>query len=104
MDFKKKPTTIAAQPVATDVTTDVTNDKGIDKALRFLRRDGNQNEPYISLSIDEKRKLIKKIDWMLMPLMFMIFFLQYLDKTLSEIHPLSYEDTSIPYSYFKPTF
>jgi hypothetical protein len=33
---------------------------------------------------EEEKKLIRKIDWMIMPLMWSCYCLQYLDKTLGE--------------------
>jgi len=48
-----------------------------DAALGFLRQDGEFNPS----NIDEKA-LVRKIDWMIMPLMFSCYILQYLDKTL----------------------
>jgi len=49
-----------------------------DRALAFLNREevGNEHE-----YVDEK-KLRRKIDWMVMPLMFACYFLEYLDKSL----------------------
>ncbi|KAH6666792.1 allantoin permease [Halenospora varia] len=49
-----------------------------DDALKFLRRD---DEHGAFEDIDEK-VLLRKIDWMVMPLMFSCYILQYLDKTL----------------------
>ena len=50
----------------------------VDEALKFLRDGGLSS----TADIDEKA-LLRKIDWMMMPLMFCCYFLQYLDKTLS---------------------
>lgn len=51
----------------------------VDEALKFLNSDhGTANFE----EVDEKA-LLRKIDWMLMPLMFLCYFLQYSDKTLS---------------------
>jgi sugar phosphate permease len=50
----------------------------VDEALNFLRQEG---ETYTFTAEDEK-KLVRKIDWMIMPLMWSCYFLQYLDKTL----------------------
>lgn len=49
-----------------------------DAALRFLRAHLAEDE---AQAVDEKA-LVRKIDWMIMPLMFGCYFLQYLDKTL----------------------
>ncbi|TVY44230.1 Thiamine pathway transporter [Lachnellula occidentalis] len=51
---------------------------GADAALKFLRREEVDGT---IVDIDEK-KLVRKIDWMVMPLMFACYILQYLDKTL----------------------
>jgi hypothetical protein len=53
--------------------------KGVDEAFRFVEEHAGQVEdlPHV----DEKR-LMRKVDWMLMPLMFACYYLQYSDKTL----------------------
>ena len=50
----------------------------VDAALEYL----NSEDTTVMTAIDEKR-LVQKIDWMIMPLMWLCYFLQYLDKTLS---------------------
>ncbi|GAB7364662.1 hypothetical protein MBLNU230_g5464t1 [Neophaeotheca triangularis] len=52
--------------------------KDADKALDFLRGEAGEGEGEY---IDEK-KLVRKIDFMIMPLMFCCYLLQYLDKSL----------------------
>ena len=52
--------------------------KDADKALQFLRTEAEVGE---GDSISEKR-LVRKIDWQIVPLMFCCYFLQYLDKSL----------------------
>lgn len=54
--------------------------RDVDEALKFLE----QNEHVVSIEDVDEKKLLRKIDWMLMPLMFLCYFLQYSDKTLSE--------------------
>lgn len=49
-----------------------------DKALDFLRREAEVGE---GENIDEKQ-LVRKIDRMIVPLMFCCYLLQYLDKSL----------------------
>ncbi|KAF2662582.1 MFS general substrate transporter [Lophiostoma macrostomum CBS 122681] len=49
-----------------------------DKALDFLRHNENGDEHLI---VDEK-KLVRRIDFMIVPIMFACYFLQYLDKSL----------------------
>jgi hypothetical protein len=49
-----------------------------DEALRFLK---NQHDVGAMTAEDEK-KLVRKIDWMIVPLMWLCYCLQYLDKTL----------------------
>ena len=51
-----------------------------DKALEFLKYNETGGE---STLVDE-RKLVTRIDWMIVPIMFMCYFLQYLDKSLRE--------------------
>ena len=49
-----------------------------DKALEFLRSEAEVGE---GQAISEKR-LVRKIDWQIVPLMFGCYLLQYLDKSL----------------------
>lgn len=60
-----------------------------DKALAFLRTEAAVGE---GEEIDEKR-LVRKIDFMVVPLMFCCYLLQYLDKSLrkSIIHSDKYD-------------
>ena len=59
----------------------VIDSKKVDEALHFLD-DSHVAEGELS-EINDK-KLMRKVDWMLMPLMFACYFLQYSDKTLRE--------------------
>ena len=61
------PTTIEKQDIVID---------NVDVALGFVQNAGPLDE-----SIRES-KLMRKVDWMLMPLMFGCYYLQYTDKTL----------------------
>ncbi|KAI7348502.1 major facilitator superfamily transporter [Hortaea werneckii] len=61
-----------------DIIGEVRDVKKADAALDFLRSEGNVRP---MLPEDEK-KLLRKIDWMVMPLMWCCYCLQYLDKTL----------------------
>jgi hypothetical protein len=59
-------------------TKGVVTARDVDEALVFLNDDAGVAE---SVHINEK-KLIRKVDLMLMPLMFACYYLQYTDKTL----------------------
>ena len=50
----------------------------VDAALGFLRANAASGQ---AVDINEK-KLMRKVDWMIMPLMFACYYLQYTDKTL----------------------
>lgn len=50
----------------------------VDAALDFLRHEG----PVREMTVEDEKRLVRKIDWMIMPLMWMCYCLQYLDKTL----------------------
>jgi hypothetical protein len=52
--------------------------KNADEALKFLKYNETGDERDV---VDEK-KLVKRIDWMIVPIMFACYFLQYLDKSL----------------------
>ena len=56
--------------------------KRVDEALHFL--DDNRDVSDSGLSEVDDKKLIRKVDWMLMPIMFACYYLQYSDKTLSQ--------------------
>ena len=60
----------------------VIDSKQVDAALTFLDHSHDVAEGEIS-EVDDK-KLMRKVDWTLMPLMFACYFLQYSDKTLSQ--------------------
>jgi hypothetical protein len=51
-----------------------------DEALRFLKSHHDVGE----LTPEGEKALLRKIDWMVMPLMWSCYCLQYLDKTLGE--------------------
>ena len=63
-----------------EVQNGTVSDHGADAALSFLRQQFEDDENGI-VNIQEK-KLVWKIDFMIMPLMWCCYFLQYLDKTL----------------------
>ncbi|GJN81749.1 hypothetical protein PLIIFM63780_005284 [Purpureocillium lilacinum] len=52
--------------------------RDVDAALKFLDNEGTRT---VMTESDEKR-LVRKIDWRIMPLLTCCYFLQYLDKTL----------------------
>jgi len=52
-----------------------------DEALRFLKNQHAVGE----MTAEDEKKLVKKIDWMIMPLMWSCYCLQYLDKTLGKL-------------------
>lgn len=51
-----------------------------DEALQFLKSQHDVGE----LTPEEEKRLLRKIDWMIMPLMWSCYCLQYLDKTLGK--------------------
>lgn len=57
--------------------------KNADKALEFLR----YNETGDERAVVDERRLVRRIDWMIVPIMFACYFLQYLDKSLREFPP-----------------
>ena len=52
--------------------------ESVDTALTFLNDIGRP-----SSTAEEDERLVRKIDWLLMPLLGMVYFLQFLDKNLS---------------------
>jgi hypothetical protein len=53
-----------------------------DAALEFLQAQGT-----VDMSAIDEKKLVQKIDWMIMPLLCACYMLQYLDKVLSMKKP-----------------
>jgi hypothetical protein len=76
-DVKEKDGSLFTAPDVEIGETTATKDA--DKALEFLQRQGDIGP----LTQDVEKKLLRKIDFMIMPLMWACYFLQYLDKTLS---------------------
>jgi hypothetical protein len=68
-----------------------------DEALRFLKNQHDVGE----MTPEEEKKLVRKIDWMIMPLMWSCYCLQYLDKTLgkSDASPTSKDRVLTPHSH-----
>ncbi|EXJ59209.1 hypothetical protein A1O7_06641 [Cladophialophora yegresii CBS 114405] len=96
-DIETHQATTVVHPVET-IDEKFVDYKDVDAALGFLRNNAASGEV---VHIDEK-KLMRKVDWMVMPLMFACYYLQYTDKTL-----LSYasvmgviEDTHMPANGF----
>lgn len=63
-----------------DPETKLQNGLDADAALDFLQQKDSITAEHVA--VDEK-KLVRKIDWMVVPLMWCCYCLQYLDKTLS---------------------
>ncbi|KAJ9637381.1 hypothetical protein H2204_004805 [Knufia peltigerae] len=72
--------------------------RDVDAALSFLRANADTGQ---SVDIDEN-KLMRKVDWMMMPLMFACYYLQYTDKTLLNYAAVMglIEDTHLPANGF----
>ncbi|KIX95093.1 uncharacterized protein Z520_09009 [Fonsecaea multimorphosa CBS 102226] len=51
--------------------------EAVDAAFTFLNDIGQ-----ISFNLEDEERLIRKIDWLLMPLLAMVYFLQFLDKNI----------------------
>ncbi|KAF2095380.1 allantoin permease [Rhizodiscina lignyota] len=72
--------------------------KDADEALTFLRQEGDDD----AISEVDEKKLLRKIDFMIVPLMWSCYFLQYLDKTLINYAAVMglYTDTNIDTNQF----
>ncbi|MCJ1259839.1 hypothetical protein MMC24_007678 [Lignoscripta atroalba] len=70
----------------------------VDAALQYL----NHGEDLATMSEIDEKKLVRKIDWMIIPLFWACYNLQYLDKTLINYAAVMglYEDTGITTSQF----
>ncbi|GKT51015.1 thiamine repressible genes regulatory protein thi1 [Colletotrichum spaethianum] len=76
MDVEKAPSPGDSQPeVLVGEVRDIHN---ADAALDFLRNGGDVS----LMTSEDERRLKRKIDWRIVPLMFACYILQYLDKTL----------------------
>ena len=58
----------------------------VDDALNFLAKESADGD---FAHINEK-KLLRKIDWIVMPLLFSVYYLQYTDKTLGNETQLAF--------------
>jgi hypothetical protein len=67
--------------------------KNADAALDFLRYEGEG----VTMTAEDEKRLVRKIDWMIMPLMWCCYVAQYLDKTLINYAAVMglYEDANI---------
>lgn len=51
----------------------------VDSALRFLHEAGPATH-----TAEEEKALLRKVDWMIMPLASAVYFLQFMDKNIRE--------------------
>lgn len=59
----------------------------VDGALAFLR-----DEADASVAELDEKKLLRRIDWLIMPMLFGVYVLQYVDKSLSTFLPTVFDD------------
>lgn len=83
-------TPLPADPEKASTTADVTQEKvgnvvlkhadrnDADEALKVLE---GENGEVIELTPEDERKLLRKIDWNIMPMLCIVYGLNYLDKT-----------------------
>ncbi|EMD64804.1 hypothetical protein COCSADRAFT_87801 [Bipolaris sorokiniana ND90Pr] len=102
-DFEKdvsKSGEISSSPQYSDVEIGTVHEttKNGDSALEFLRTAHDVGE----LTPEDERRLLRKIDWMIMPLMWCCYCLQYLDKTLVNYAAVMglYDDANITTDQF----
>ncbi|KAI8255456.1 Thiamine pathway transporter THI73 [Colletotrichum sp. SAR11_239] len=76
LDIEKSASSREAQPET--IVGEVKDVSNADAALEFLRQCGDVNP----MTDEDERRLKRKIDWRIVPLMFACYILQYLDKTL----------------------
>lgn len=76
----------------------VTDIKDADAALDFLRHEGVAKQ----MTPEDEARLVRKIDWMIMPLMWCCYCAQYLDKTLINYAAVMglYDDANITKDQF----
>ncbi|PNS15701.1 High-affinity nicotinic acid transporter [Sphaceloma murrayae] len=88
----------AQSPTGSDEKLDVADITKADAALAFLRDRGDVPE----MTPQDEKRLVRKIDWMIMPLMWTCYVLQYLDKTLINYAAVMglYEDANITTNQF----
>lgn len=79
-EFKEKDVESPSPQREPSVVGEVSNVDDADAALAFLRNDDSFEER--SMTAADEKKLVWKIDMMVMPLMYCCYVLQYLDKTL----------------------
>lgn len=77
-DIEKTSPSVSSNGCDVEATKRALPSGKVDAALEFLQTEGTA----VMSDLDEK-KLVRKIDWMIMPLMWACYNLQYLDKVLS---------------------
>ncbi|KAK5122915.1 hypothetical protein LTR85_003480 [Meristemomyces frigidus] len=77
-DIESSPHTQSTTLDPEDIIGEVKDVKNADAALDFLRTEGEVRP----MTAEDEKRLVRKIDWMIMPLMWCCYCLQYLDKTL----------------------
>jgi hypothetical protein len=82
----KEPVPVSATSATSDSVhdgelTEVRAQRGVkaDIALDFLEKQGDAPVTYTE---DQYKKVLRKIDWRLMPLMFTSYMIQYMDKSV----------------------
>ena len=80
MVYESKSGNTSPSPPNSDIEIGIVEEpsKNGDEALKFLKSAHDVG----TLTPEDERRLVRKIDWMIMPLMWCCYCLQYLDKTL----------------------
>jgi len=80
MPIDSKPSDVSPSSQCSDIEIGTVHEttKNGDSALEFLKNAHDVG----ALTPEGERRLLRKIDWMIMPLMWCCYCLQYLDKTL----------------------
>lgn len=92
---KEKPASVCPGDTSPEIQIGEVKDvKNADAALDFLRHEEGNNE---EMTDEDEKRLVRKIDWMVMPLMWSCYWAQYLDKTLINYAAVMglYEDANI---------
>ncbi|KAK8198629.1 hypothetical protein M8818_006496 [Zalaria obscura] len=95
---EKDPESPSIEKETTPVVGEIRDVTKADAALDFLRHEGTVGE----LTPEQNKKILRKIDWMIMPLMWCCYCLQYLDKTLINYAAVMglYDDTTVTKTQF----
>jgi hypothetical protein len=88
--FEHSDTSVASAGFATSTTMSITNEKEHSETVEV--QDGQSNGSGITWTPEEEKKLVRKIDLLLLPTIWIMYLLSYMDRTKCVL-------TFLPFNY-----